>query len=217
MSQGNKSQTTKSQSRREVLKGLCLAAALPASATSAQEPTAEVESPAEVAKKVTEKAILPKPSSLSGMDAKNIFESFHSRRLDQLSDAELPLVAPADRELARMQVVASAAAYEVDTRRLPSPVNGLDFGYRPSRCGRASRNRCTAARKRSLDDSGTRRRTIFQHLAKYTRACFDMCGLDPQSWRLYLSSAAKLSAIWIAETPREKIPDRFLDGRSTPG
>lgn len=55
-----------------------------------------------------------------------------------------------------------------------------------------------------------------QHLVKYTRACFDMCGFDPGSWRLYLASAAKLCALWIAETPRKKIPDRFLDGRSTP-
>ena len=30
-------------------------------------------------------------------------------------------------------------------------------------------------------------------------------------------SAAKLAAIWIAEAPRDKIADRFLDGRSTPG
>lgn len=55
-----------------------------------------------------------------------------------------------------------------------------------------------------------------QHLAKYTRACFDLCGFDPQGWRFYHASAATLSAIWIAETPREKIPERFLDGRSTP-
>ena len=56
-----------------------------------------------------------------------------------------------------------------------------------------------------------------QHLAKYTRACFDLCAFDPESWRLYHASAATLSAIWIAETPRNKIKDRFLDGRSTPG
>lgn len=56
-----------------------------------------------------------------------------------------------------------------------------------------------------------------QHLVKYTRACFDMCGFDPEGWRLYLASAAKLCGLWIAETPREKIRDRFLDGRATPG
>jgi hypothetical protein len=56
-----------------------------------------------------------------------------------------------------------------------------------------------------------------QHLVKYTRACFDMCSFDPQGARLYLASAAKLAALWIAETPREKIPDRYLEGRSTPG
>lgn len=55
-----------------------------------------------------------------------------------------------------------------------------------------------------------------QHLVKYTRACFDMCGFDPQHWRLYMASAAKLCALWIGETPRQKIVDRFLDGRSTP-
>lgn len=55
-----------------------------------------------------------------------------------------------------------------------------------------------------------------QHLAKYTRACFDMCGFDPTHRHLYLASAAKLCALWIAETPRNKITERFLDGRSTP-
>lgn len=29
-------------------------------------------------------------------------------------------------------------------------------------------------------------------------------------------AAAKLCALWIRETPRQKIPDRFLDGRDTP-
>ena len=56
-----------------------------------------------------------------------------------------------------------------------------------------------------------------QHLAKYTRACFDMCGFDPDHWRLYMAGAAKLCALWIAETPRQKIADHFLDRRSTPG
>lgn len=54
------------------------------------------------------------------------------------------------------------------------------------------------------------------HLAKYTRACLDMCSFDPEHWRLYMASAAKLSALWIAETPRGKIPNHFLEGRSTP-
>jgi hypothetical protein len=42
-------------------------------------------------------------------------------------------------------------------------------------------------------------------------------GIDPQGARLYLASASKLAALWIAETPRAKIPDRYLEGRSTPG
>jgi hypothetical protein len=56
-----------------------------------------------------------------------------------------------------------------------------------------------------------------QHLVKYTRACFDMCGFDPPGARLYLAAAAKLAGLWIAEVPREKIPGRYLEGRSTPG
>lgn len=52
-----------------------------------------------------------------------------------------------------------------------------------------------------------------QHLVKYTRACFDMGAFDPLYKQLYLAAAAHLCALWIQESPREKIEDNLLKGR----
>lgn len=108
----------------------------------------------------------------------------------------------------------------------------LDFSYRPKPFGGSLREaletgpEAAAGRFWHADprEVGEMQRILAseaavrndQHLVKYTRACFDLCGFDPTSWRLYYASAATLSAIWIVETPRQKIADHFLDGRSTP-
>jgi hypothetical protein len=68
--------------------------------------------------------------------------------------------------------------------------------------------------RRTLASEASIRNDI--HLVKYTRACFDMGAFDPVHARLYLSAAAFLSAVWIAEYPRDTIQDRLLDGRTTP-
>jgi hypothetical protein len=54
------------------------------------------------------------------------------------------------------------------------------------------------------------------HLVKYTRATFDMGTFDPSRSRLYLAAAAHLCALWIKESPRDKILNNLLAGRSTP-
>lgn len=54
-----------------------------------------------------------------------------------------------------------------------------------------------------------------QHLAKYTRACFDVVSFDPLHKHLYLAAAAHLCALWIGETPRDRIEYQLLEGRST--
>ncbi|MEM9597089.1 MAG: hypothetical protein AAGD06_22645, partial [Acidobacteriota bacterium] len=97
----------------------------------------------------------------------------------------------------------------------------LDFGYRPKPLGsdrpslrEALHSGTAVAASRFWHADPAERPEMFrilaseasirndQHLAKYTRACFDMCGFDPEHWRLYLASAAKLCALWILETPR---------------
>jgi hypothetical protein len=55
-----------------------------------------------------------------------------------------------------------------------------------------------------------------QHHAKYTRACFEMCGFDPQYKRLYLAAAARLAGLWVTEVPREKITEKMMAVRPTP-
>ena len=133
-----------------------------------------------------------------------------------------------ERKLGLAAALVWAAAY----RTVLSKKKTLDFGYRPKKVEASLREALhgspeeAAGRFWHMDTSETdeARRLLAseaavrndQHLAKYTRACFDMCGLDPTQWRLYMASTAKLCAIWIAETPREKIADRWLDGRSTP-
>jgi hypothetical protein len=54
------------------------------------------------------------------------------------------------------------------------------------------------------------------HLVKYTRACLDMGGFDPEHVRLYLAAAAHLCAVWMAEAPRATITEALLVGRDTP-
>jgi hypothetical protein len=44
-----------------------------------------------------------------------------------------------------------------------------------------------------------------QHVVKYTRACLDMCGLDPSAWRLYLAAAATLLGKTIQQRPRKTL------------
>jgi len=53
------------------------------------------------------------------------------------------------------------------------------------------------------------------HLVKYTRACLDMGTFDPGHVRLYLSAAAHLCAVWIAQVPRSTIAEALLVGRIT--
>ena len=55
-----------------------------------------------------------------------------------------------------------------------------------------------------------------QHLAKYTRACFDLVSFDPTHRQLYLASAAHLGSLWIQERPHNKILDNLLIRRNTP-
>jgi hypothetical protein len=54
-----------------------------------------------------------------------------------------------------------------------------------------------------------------QHLVKYSRACIDMGSFDPTHKHLYLAAAAYLCALWINESPQEKIRNNLLDGRNT--
>lgn len=55
-----------------------------------------------------------------------------------------------------------------------------------------------------------------QHLVKYTRACFDLCGFDPKHKQLYLAAAAHLAGLWVGERPAERILDNLLVRRDTP-
>ncbi len=55
-----------------------------------------------------------------------------------------------------------------------------------------------------------------QHLAKYTRACFDLGSFDPTHRQIYLAAAAHLCGLWIQERPRNKILDNLLERRDTP-
>jgi hypothetical protein len=52
-----------------------------------------------------------------------------------------------------------------------------------------------------------------QHLVKYTRACFDLSGLDPPSRRLYLTAAAVKCSLAIAKMPRRTILDHLAGER----
>ncbi len=133
-----------------------------------------------------------------------------------------------ERKLGLAATLVWATAY----RTVLSKKKTLDFAYRPKKVTASLREALhgtpdeAAGRFWHLqpDEQATARRLLAseaavrndQHLAKYTRACFDMCSLDPTQWRLYFASAAKLCALWIAETPREKISDRLSDGRRTP-
>jgi hypothetical protein len=53
-----------------------------------------------------------------------------------------------------------------------------------------------------------------QHLIKYTRACLDMVGFDPQHEKLYLAAAAHLCGLWTKESPEQKIKDGYFRERA---
>jgi hypothetical protein len=127
-----------------------------------------------------------------------------------------------ERKLALASALVWITAYRsrstkvLDFQFEPEPVSGIGLREALEAGPSVASGRFWHADPREITDMQTALATEAsvrgsQHVVKYTRACFDMCGLDPASWRLYLAAAATLIGKTIPKRPRnsplEQLPD----------